>query len=88
MWQIKFSKQATSFAEQERITDDKVLALVKKTINYAYGQTENLDIKKMKGAWKGYHRVRIGKIRMVLKMGFDKHTIFIDRIDFRGNVYK
>jgi hypothetical protein len=50
VWQIKLSKQAIIFAEQERITDDKVLALVKKTINYAHGQTENLDIKKMKGA--------------------------------------
>ncbi|MBA4390170.1 MAG: type II toxin-antitoxin system RelE/ParE family toxin [Syntrophus sp. (in: bacteria)] len=88
MWQIKLSKQATSFAEQERITDDKVLALVKKIINYAHGQTENLDVKKLKGAWKGYHRVRVGKIRMILKIDFDKHIIFIDRIDFRGNVYK
>lgn len=88
MWQIKLSKQATTFAEQERITDDRVLAFVKKTINYAHGQTENLDIKKMKGVWKGYHRVRMGKIRMILRMDFDKHTVFIDRIDFRGKVYK
>jgi mRNA-degrading endonuclease RelE of RelBE toxin-antitoxin system len=42
----------------------------------------------MKGAWKGYHRVRIGKIRMILKIDFEKHTVFVDRMDFRGNVYK
>jgi mRNA-degrading endonuclease RelE of RelBE toxin-antitoxin system len=42
----------------------------------------------MKGAWKGYRRVRIGKIRMILKIDFAKHTIFVDKMDFRGNVYK
>ena len=68
--------------------DDRVLALVKKVINHTHGQTENLDIKKMKGAWKGYHRVRMGKIRMILKIDFEKHIVFVDRIDFRGNVYK
>ena len=52
------------------------------------GKSKNIDVKKMKGAWKGYHRIRIGKIRIVLKTDFEKHTIFIDRIDFRGNVYK
>ena len=88
MWQIKISKQANSFAEQERISDDRVLALVKKVINHIHGETENLDIKKMKGTWKGYHRVRIGKIRMIMKIDFNKRVIFIDRIDFRGNVYK
>jgi hypothetical protein len=30
----------------------------------------------------------MGKIRMILRMDFDKHTVFIDRIDFRGKVYK
>jgi mRNA interferase RelE/StbE len=88
VWQIKLSKQASTFAEQERISDDRVRALVMKFINHAHGQTENLDIKKMKGAWKGYHRVRIGKIRMILRADFNKHIIFVDRIDFRGNVYK
>jgi mRNA-degrading endonuclease RelE of RelBE toxin-antitoxin system len=88
VWQIKISKQANSFAEQERISDDRVLALVKKVINHIHGETENLDIKKMKGTWKGYHRVRIGKIRMIMKIDFNKRVIFVDRIDFRGNVYK
>jgi mRNA interferase RelE/StbE len=88
VWQIKLSKQSASFSEQEHISDDRILALVKKVINHTRGQAENLDIKKMKGAWKGYHRVRIGKIRMILKIDFEKHTVFVDRMDFRGNVYK
>ena len=88
MWQIKLSKQANSFAEQEQISDDRILALVKKVINHIHGETENIDIKKMKGPWKGYHRVRIGKIRMILRIEFSKHVVLVDRIDFRGNVYK
>ena len=88
MWQIKLSKHAKNFVEQERIEDDRILGLMKRFVNYLYGHTENIDVKKMKGAWKGYHRIRIGKIRIILKTDFEKHVIFIDRIDFRGNIYK
>ena len=88
MWQIKLSKNAKNFAEQERIEDDRILGLMNKYINYLRGRSENIDVKKMKGPWKGYHRIRIGKIRIILKTDFEKHSIFIDRIDFRGNIYK
>jgi len=88
VWEIKLTKQAKDFADQERITDDKILTLMKKFIDYLHGKDENIDVKKMKGHWKGYHRIRIGKTRIILKTDFEKKVIFIDRIDFRGNIYK
>lgn len=42
----------------------------KKSINYSKGLDENIDVKKMKGKWKGYHRIRVGRIRMILKVDF------------------
>ncbi len=42
----------------------------------------------MKGKWKGYYRIRIGKVRIILKVDFKEKRIFIDRMDYRGRVYK
>jgi len=58
VWQIKLSKNAKNFAEQERIEDDRILGLMNKYINYLRGRSENIDVKKMKGPWKGYHSRR------------------------------
>jgi mRNA interferase RelE/StbE len=88
VWEIKLSKRAKDFVEQERIADDRILALIRKFIDYLHGKDENIDVKKMKGDWKGYHRIRIGKIRIILKTDFEKRIILIDRIDFRGSIYK
>lgn len=88
MLKIELSKQADEFIEREGITDDEIFSMIQKFINYAKGLDENIDVKKMKGKWKGYHRIRIGKIRMLLRMNFKERTIFIDRVDYRGSVYK
>jgi mRNA interferase RelE/StbE len=88
VWKIELSKQADKFTEREDITDDEIFSLVQKFINYSKGLNENIDVKKMKGKWKGYHRIRIGKIRMLVRVNFKERTILIDRIDYRGSVYK
>ena len=64
------------------------LNLVKRVINYSKGLDENIDVKKMKGKWKGYYRIKIGKVRMILRIDFKNKSAFIDKIDFRGNIYK
>jgi len=88
VWKIELSKQADKFTEREGITDDEIFSLVQKFINYSKGLDENIDVKKMKGKWKGYHRIRIGKIRMLVNVNFKDRTILLDRIDYRGSVYK
>jgi len=85
---IELSKQADRFAEKEGITDDEIVSMIQKFINYSKGLDINIDVKRMKGKWKGYHRIRIGKIRMLLRMNIKERTIFIDRIDNRGSVYR
>ena len=88
MWQIELSRQADKFAKKENIEDDEILNLVKRVINYSKGLDENIDVKKMKGKWKGYYRIKIGKVRMILRIDFKNKIAFIDKIDFRGNIYK
>jgi mRNA interferase RelE/StbE len=85
---LKLSKQADRFIEREGITDDEIFSMIQNFINYSKGLDVNIDVKRMKGKWKGYHRIRIGKIRVLLRMNFEEKRIFIDRIDFRGSVYR
>jgi len=42
----------------------------------------------MKGDWNRYYRLRIGKKRIIFSINFDKQSIYIDKIDYRGDVYK
>lgn len=88
MWKIDVSRQADKFTKKENIKDEKLLSLIQKFINYSKGVDENINVKKLKGKWEGYHRIRIGKIRIILKANFKEREIFIDTIDYRGDVYK
>jgi mRNA interferase RelE/StbE len=42
----------------------------------------------MKGKWEGFYRVRSGKIRILLSIDIDEKVLYIDRIGFRGDVFK
>ncbi len=46
------------------------------------------DIKPMVGEWKGYHRIRVGNVRMVFWISRDEKIIYVDHIGPRGDVYK
>jgi mRNA interferase RelE/StbE len=88
MWKIDLSKQADKFIKKERLQDDELLSLIHKFINYSKGMDENVNVKKLKGKWEGYHRIRIGKIRIILKVNFKEREIYVGTIDYRGEVYK
>lgn len=45
-------------------------------------------IKRMAGDWAGYHRVRVGDIRVIFWIDKDKHLVSVDHIGPRGDVYK
>jgi len=47
-----------------------------------------LDIKKMKGDWEGFYRLRIGKIRLLLIIDATSGDIEVYTIGSRGDVYK
>ena len=88
MWKIELGKQADKFVKKENITDDELLAAMQKFVNHSAGLDVNIGVKKLRGKWKGYHRIRIGKIRMLLRVNFKERTISINKMDYRGDVYK
>lgn len=47
-----------------------------------------LSIKKLEVNWKGFFRMRSGKIRIIFNIDRNAQVINIYEIDFRGNVYR
>jgi mRNA interferase RelE/StbE len=52
------------------------------------GENVNIDIMKLKGNWEGYYRLRKGKLRIIFEVNKNDKIIYVERIDFRGEVYK
>ena len=90
---LKFRKSAIKFIES---ADSETTANIRQKLNQLVSSVENqsiipfndLDIKKMKGNWEGYYRLRIGKIRVIFLVDLTSGDIEIYNIGFRGDVYK
>lgn len=87
-WQISFSDWAEKFLTQNRISRESIYELLSFSLKKFQGEKINIDIKKMKGEWEGFYRIRKGKIRIIAEFDFDDATIFIEVIDWRGGAYK
>lgn len=86
-WKIKVSKSANKFIDKNSISDGDLFSLIQKTIRYLKGEDINVDINKLTGEWKGFFRIRAGKLRVIVEIDFDNLEVFIEEIDWRGNVY-
>jgi len=52
------------------------------------GESVNIDVKKLKGEWKGYFRIRKGRLRIIFSIDTSYRSLYVERIDFRGDAYK
>ena len=90
---VRFRKQAIKFLEKSNPQEIENIRSSIKLINVAIEEQgiipfTELDIKKMKGDWKGYYRLRIGKNRVIFTVDFDSKDIVIYAIGARGDIYK
>ena len=49
---------------------------------------EQAHVKHMVGEWAGYHRIRVGKFRIIFWFDEKEDVIYVDHIGTRGDVYK
>lgn len=82
------SKNAHKFLNANRIAKEEVFELLRKAIKKFQGEDINVDIKKLKGKWSGFFRIRKGKLRILAEFDFDNFSILIEEIDWRGGAYK
>jgi mRNA interferase RelE/StbE len=90
---VKFRKQAVKFLQKANSED---VAKIQSQLNQLLTVIEQqgiipfteLDIKKMKGDWEGFYRLRVGKIRVIFIVDFDSSQLEVYTIGTRGDVYK
>lgn len=88
-WKIKYSKRAIDFLRRENIEIGEVEILVVRSIRKLFlGKSEAVDIKKMKGNWKGYYRIRRGKMRIIVRFNHAERVAYVERVGWRGKVYR
>jgi len=86
-WHIELTKHAGSFIDANHIPKEYIFNIISDTIKNFQGEIVLIDIKKMKGEWKGFYRIRKGKWRIIAEFDFDNNSVFIENIDWRGNIY-
>lgn len=82
-WEFKYKRDAYKFLEQRNLWNE-----FEKTIASFIKKEKRADIKKMRGAYQGHYRLRMGKIRIIFKIDFESQIIYVKKADFRGDVYK
>ncbi len=86
-WRVELAKQALTFIDRNDISKEQIFYIIAEAIRNFQGETVSIDIKKMKGQWQGFYRIRKGKWRLVAEFNFDTRFVFIENIDWRGSIY-
>ncbi|MGF1536269.1 MAG: type II toxin-antitoxin system RelE/ParE family toxin [Elainellaceae cyanobacterium] len=91
--EVQFSKRAVKFLKKvdlqtaERVRQ-KIFQLYTALAEDGIIPFTELDIKKLKGQWEGYFRLRVGQIRVIFTLVEGEIAILlIYDIDFRGDIY-
>ena len=91
--ELFLSKEAVKFLEKlsakeaEKIRE-KMAALLEAIESEGMIPFNELDIKSLKGDWKGFLRMRVGKTRIIFRIDAQADRLQVHDIDFRGNIYK
>ena len=86
-WEIGFSRDAEKFLKRENLRSETVAEIIK-FLKRMKGESVSVDVKKLKGEWQGFYRIRKGKLRIIFELDFEEHFIYVARADHRGEVYK
>ena len=81
---VKFSKSAIKFLEKLK---DKDKERIRANIKFLVSAIEEagiipfreLDLKRLEGNWKGFMRIRTGKIRVIFRINKDLEEVFINK---------
>ncbi len=91
-WSVKIHRKALKFLEnlqkdEKNRISEKINELIH-TLDKGSILTHHLDIKKLRGKWSGFFRLRVGDIRIIFKIDLNKRELIIYHIHYRDKVYK
>jgi len=81
-WKLKFRKQPHDFLRSRGIFEKVAMKII------AYVRGEKQDVKKLRGNWEDFLRLRVGKIRIIFQIDPDNLVIEVVKAGFRGTIYK
>ncbi|NOZ62413.1 MAG: type II toxin-antitoxin system RelE/ParE family toxin [Calditrichaeota bacterium] len=89
---IKFSSSARKFIEKSGKREQEKIRLKIKMLLQTIEESgfipfQELHIRKLKGEWQGFYRMRIGAIRVIFRIDREQRVIYVYDIDYRGSVY-
>lgn len=87
-WDIGFSKNSLRFIQLNHLEEIFIIDKIKIALRKFSGENININIKKLKGEWEGFYRIRDGKLRIIAEFKFEDRFVYIEEIDWRGNAYK
>lgn len=86
-WRIEYSKDANKFVQKNKLHAD-VSEELKKFLLRLKGVDVNINLKKLVGDWEGYYRLRKGDIRIIFEINKLEKSLYVEKVDLRGRVYK
>ncbi len=87
-WRIDFSRDSLKFLEKNNLQEDFIIDKIKLASRKFKGEDINIDIRKLRGEWEGFYRIRFGRLRIIAEFQFEYFRVYVEKIDWRGNVYK
>lgn len=85
-WRIEFSELFIKILSNNNVDENLIVDKISLVIKKLQGAKINIDVKKLKGDWEGFYRIRSGKIRIIVEFNFASRIVFIEAIDWRGNI--
>ncbi|MDO8516230.1 MAG: hypothetical protein Q7S28_03205 [bacterium] len=82
------SRQVEKFLAKNHLSDKFVTVPIDRAIRKFFGEPVSVDVKRLSGAWVGYYRIRSGKIRIIFSFDAEARRVFVEAIDYRGDIYK
>ena len=87
-YSIELGRMAENAIKNGLMNDDELLAVINDFLDKFEGVDVNIDFKKLSGKWEGFYSIRKGRLRIIASVNFDGHSVFVDRIDHRKDVYR
>ena len=88
---IDLGRSADKFLRRHpnQIREEELKEHIRKAVRkLTHEEINNSDVRELKGALKGYYRLRIGDIRIMFKYeGQNVRIVRVYELDFRGNIY-
>ncbi len=73
--------------DKRRNIEEKLRKLIK-ALGGGILSYRRLDIRRLRGEWEGFLRLRVGDIRIIFKIDFETKTTYIYHIHYRESAYK